>query len=93
MRRPNGPADGLDPYRLAAQVQVIRVMVMVAAKAGIDAALEREAQRIAFLVYLHHPDNNKNKNSTVIYYSDRALKAVSYPNLCCYSTFRGNFRE
>ena len=43
MRRPNGPADGLDPYRLAAQVQVIRVMVMVAAKAGIDAALEGSA--------------------------------------------------
>jgi hypothetical protein len=28
------PADGLDPYRLAAQTQVIRVVAMVAAKAG-----------------------------------------------------------
>jgi hypothetical protein len=27
------PADGLDPYRLAAQTQVIRVVAMVAAKA------------------------------------------------------------
>jgi hypothetical protein len=28
------PADGLDPYRLAAQTQVIRVVAMVAAKGG-----------------------------------------------------------
>jgi hypothetical protein len=28
------PADGLDPYRLTAQTQVIRVVAMVAAKAG-----------------------------------------------------------
>jgi hypothetical protein len=28
------PADGLDPYRLAAQTQVIRVLAMVAAKDG-----------------------------------------------------------
>jgi hypothetical protein len=28
------PADGLDPCRLAAQAQVIRVVAMVAAKAG-----------------------------------------------------------
>jgi len=28
------PADGLDPYRLAAQVQVIGVLAMVAAKVG-----------------------------------------------------------
>ena len=29
------PADALDPYRLAAQTQVIRVVAMVAAKAGV----------------------------------------------------------
>jgi hypothetical protein len=28
------PADGLDPYRLAAQTQVIRVVAMIAAKGG-----------------------------------------------------------
>jgi hypothetical protein len=28
------PAEGLDPYRLAAQTQAIRVVAMVAAKAG-----------------------------------------------------------
>jgi hypothetical protein len=28
------PADGLDPYRLAAQTQVFRVVAMVAAKGG-----------------------------------------------------------
>jgi hypothetical protein len=28
------PAEGLDPYRLAAQTQVIRVLAMVAAKVG-----------------------------------------------------------
>jgi hypothetical protein len=32
------PADGLDPYRLAAQTQVIRVAAMVAPKAGVEAA-------------------------------------------------------
>jgi hypothetical protein len=31
------PADGLDPYRLAAQTQVIRVVAMVAAKVGVEA--------------------------------------------------------
>jgi hypothetical protein len=29
------PADRLDPYRLAVQAQVIRVVAMVAAKAGV----------------------------------------------------------
>jgi hypothetical protein len=38
------PPDGLDPYRLAAQTQVIRVLAMVAAKAGIQADSE-EAKR------------------------------------------------
>jgi hypothetical protein len=38
------PAEGLDPYRLAAQTQVIRVLAMVAAKAGIQADSE-EAKR------------------------------------------------
>jgi hypothetical protein len=36
------PADGLDPYRLAAQTQVIRVVAMVAAKVGDEARRERE---------------------------------------------------
>ena len=40
------PADDLDPYRLAAQTQVIRVVAMVAAKVGVDAHRERERQRI-----------------------------------------------
>jgi hypothetical protein len=40
------PADDLDPYRLAAQTQVIRVVAMVAAKVGGEAAREREARRI-----------------------------------------------
>jgi hypothetical protein len=40
------PADDLDPYRLAAQTQVIRVVAMVAAKVGGEAARERERQRI-----------------------------------------------
>src|SRR5262249_40370052 len=40
------PADELDPYRLAAQTQVIRVVVMVAAKVGDEARRERERQRI-----------------------------------------------
>jgi len=40
------PADNLDPYRLAAQTQVIRVVAMVAAKVGGEAARERERQHI-----------------------------------------------
>jgi hypothetical protein len=40
------PADDLDPYRLAAQTQVIRVVAMVAAKVGVDARRDRERQRI-----------------------------------------------
>jgi hypothetical protein len=36
------PADDLDPYRLAAQTQVIRVVAMVAAKVGEEARRERE---------------------------------------------------
>jgi hypothetical protein len=40
------PADGLDPYRLAAQTQVVRVIAMVAAKVGGEAAREgRSATR------------------------------------------------
>jgi len=39
-------ADDLDPYRLAAQTQVIRVVAMVAAKVGVDARRERDRQRI-----------------------------------------------
>jgi hypothetical protein len=38
------PADGLDPYRLAAQTQVIRVIAMVAAKVGDEARGERDRQ-------------------------------------------------
>jgi hypothetical protein len=40
------PADSLDPYRLAAQTQVVRVIAMVAAKVGGEAARERDRQRI-----------------------------------------------
>jgi hypothetical protein len=40
------PADGLDPYRLAAQTQVIRVVAMVAAKVGVEARRERERDRL-----------------------------------------------
>jgi hypothetical protein len=40
------PADDLDPYRLAAQTQVIRVVAMVAAKVGGEAARQRDRQRI-----------------------------------------------
>ena len=40
------PADDLDPYRLAAQTQVIRVVAMVAAKVGGEAVRERDRQRI-----------------------------------------------
>jgi hypothetical protein len=36
------PADDLDPYRLAAQTQVIRVVAMVGAKVGDQARRERE---------------------------------------------------
>jgi hypothetical protein len=40
------PAENLDPYRLAAQTQVINVVAMVAAKVGGEAARERDRQRI-----------------------------------------------
>jgi hypothetical protein len=40
------PADGLDPYRLAAQAQVIRVVAMVAAKVGVEARRERVRDRV-----------------------------------------------
>jgi hypothetical protein len=40
------PADGLDPYRLAAQAQVIRVVAMVAAKVGVEARRERDRERV-----------------------------------------------
>ena len=39
------PADGLDPYRLAAQTQVVRVIAMGAAKVGGEAARERDRER------------------------------------------------
>jgi hypothetical protein len=39
------PADDLDPYRLAAQTQVIRVVAMVAAKVGDEARRERQRER------------------------------------------------
>ena len=39
------PADGLDPYRLAAQTQVIRVIAMVGAKVGDEARRERDRDR------------------------------------------------
>ena len=39
------PADGLDPYRLAAQAQVIRVVAMVAAKVGVEARRARDRER------------------------------------------------
>ena len=35
------PADGLDPYRLAAQTQIIRVVEMIAAKVGDEARRQR----------------------------------------------------
>jgi hypothetical protein len=41
------PADGLDPCRLAAQTQVIRVIAMVAPKAGVEAARERILAELA----------------------------------------------
>jgi hypothetical protein len=40
------PADGLDPYRLAAQAQVVRVVAMVAAKVGVEARRERDRERV-----------------------------------------------
>jgi hypothetical protein len=40
------PADDLDPYRLAAQTQVIRVIAMVAAKVGDEARRERGRQQV-----------------------------------------------
>jgi hypothetical protein len=40
------PADGLDPYRHAAQTQVIRVVAMVAAKVGVEARRERVRDRV-----------------------------------------------
>jgi hypothetical protein len=40
------PADNLDPYRLAAQTQVIRVVAMVAAKVGGEAVRDRNRERI-----------------------------------------------
>jgi hypothetical protein len=39
------PADDVDPYRLAAQTQVIRVVAMVGAKVGDEARRERQRQR------------------------------------------------
>ena len=43
---PSWPADGFDPYRLAAQGQVIRVVAMVAAKVGDEARRERDRKRV-----------------------------------------------
>jgi hypothetical protein len=40
------PADGLDPYRLAAQTQVLRVVAMVAAKVGVEARREPDRDRV-----------------------------------------------
>jgi hypothetical protein len=40
------PADGLDPFRLAAQAQVIRVVAVVAAKVGVEARRERDRDRV-----------------------------------------------
>src|SRR4029077_11806106 len=39
------PVDDLDPHRLAAQTQVIRVIAVVAAKVGDEARSERDRQR------------------------------------------------
>jgi hypothetical protein len=41
-----GGGGGGDPCRLAAQAQVIRVIAMVAPKAGVEAARGRERERI-----------------------------------------------
>jgi hypothetical protein len=40
------PANELDPHRLAAQTQVIRVEAMVAAKVGDEARRERDRDRV-----------------------------------------------
>src|SRR5215470_16725986 len=40
------PAGDLDPHRLAAQTQVIRVIAVVAAKVGDEARRERDRERI-----------------------------------------------
>ena len=40
------PADELDPHRLAAQTQVMRVIAVVAAKVGDEAHRERDRERI-----------------------------------------------
>ena len=40
------PAGDLDPHRLAAQTQVIRVIAVVAAKVGDEARRERNRERI-----------------------------------------------
>jgi hypothetical protein len=40
------PADDVDPHRLAAQMQVIRVVAVVAAKVGDDARRERDRERV-----------------------------------------------
>jgi hypothetical protein len=40
------PADELDPHRLAAQTQVIRVIAVVAAKVGDEARRESDRERI-----------------------------------------------
>jgi hypothetical protein len=57
------PADGLDPYRLAAQAEVIRIVAMVAAKAGgrrIDPEVERKfreaMERTGWRAYPEEPD-------------------------------------
>jgi len=39
------PPDDLDPYRLAAQTQIIRVVAMIAAKVGV-AARDRDRERL-----------------------------------------------
>src|SRR5215813_11547822 len=40
----SSPADDLDPYRLPAQTQVIRVVAMVGVKVGDEARRERQRQ-------------------------------------------------
>jgi hypothetical protein len=49
------PADGLDPCRLAAQAQVIRVIAMVAPKAGVEAARGRERERVLAAMDIRQP--------------------------------------
>ena len=44
------PADGLDPYRLAAQTEVIRVVAMVAAKVGERRPDPEVAERFRWLM-------------------------------------------